>query len=226
MNCVYRKNTFFTQFLFLMNTTAQEQASEIVQKHVLWSMGSGLIPFPIVDSIAVTVVQLDMLRQISHLYGKEFSENIGKSVISLLTSGFLVRQGASFIKAIPILGSVVGGFSFSILAGASTYAIGQVFVQHFESGGDWLNFDTDKFKNFYKEKFEQGKKVAQDLKDEDQQPKAQAKPQDKAAAAETGSKTETLIIEKLKELHDLHTKGILSEEEYERLKDKVLKGEA
>jgi uncharacterized protein (DUF697 family) len=218
-----------------MNTTAQEQASEIVQKHVLWSMGSGLIPFPILDSIAVTVVQLDMLRQISHLYGKEFSENIGKSVISLLTSGFLVRQGASFIKAIPILGSVVGGLSFSILAGASTYAIGQVFIQHFESGGDWLDFDTDKFKNFYKEKFEQGKKVAQDLEDEEKkqaetkQKETKSDPQNKTQASEgqAGSqKTDPLTVEKLKELHDLHTKGILSEEEYEGLKEKVLKGEA
>jgi uncharacterized protein (DUF697 family) len=209
-----------------MNRTAKDEAEKTLQKHVLWSMGTGLIPFPIVDTIAVTAVQIDMLRQLSHLYGKEFSENIGKSVISLLTGGLLVRQGASLIKAIPILGSFVGGVSFAILSGASTYAIGTIFIEHFEKGGDWLNFDSSKFRDYYKEKFEQGKDIADQMRRKAQQPNSTS---EEATAEPTADENPTAApnpeevrLAKLQELHDLHQKGILSDEEYQRLKEKVL----
>ena len=46
------------------------------------------------------------------------------------------------------------------LAGASTYAVGKVFVQHFESGGTFLNFDPEDVRDYYAEQFEKGKAAA------------------------------------------------------------------
>jgi hypothetical protein len=43
-----------------------------------------------------------------------------------------------------------------------TYAIGRVFVQHYEMGGTLLDFDPDKTKAFFAEQFRVGKEyVAQ-----------------------------------------------------------------
>ena len=95
--------------------TQREQAEGIVKTNVLWSMGAGVIPIPFVDSAAVLVVQLDMLRQLSAFYGHDFSETSGRSWISTLTAGYATRIGAQFLaqglKLIPVIGSVIGGAS-------------------------------------------------------------------------------------------------------------------
>jgi len=41
-----------------------------------------------------------------------------------------------------------------------------VFVQHFESGGTFLDLDPDKVKSYFSEQFAKGKKVVADLKPE------------------------------------------------------------
>ncbi len=250
---------------------AKVQAEGIVQKHVLWSMGMGAIPIPFVDTIAVSAMQYEMLKQVSNLYGFEITENMGKSLISMLAGGTLVRMGASAVKTIPIIGSFLGGGAMVVLSGASTYAIGSVFIQHFESGGDLFDIDTEKFKNFYKEKFEQGKEYAAEMKDkaknsmnkeddsvktdlgkkgkpametdpnapkdgkyenqfqnkagEPKAPKANVKSeaQQETEKKEKEAKEEKALKEaKVAELDDLKAKGILTDEEYERMKKKIM----
>ena len=44
----------------------------------------------------------------------------------------------------------------SIVSGASTYAVEQVFKRHFETGGTILDLDTERFQRFYDEQFEKG----------------------------------------------------------------------
>ncbi len=67
---------------------------------------------------------------------------------------------ASVVKFIPVIGETAGVVAMPILAGATTYAVGKVFVQHFASGGTLLTFDPDKVKEYYAQMFEEGKKVA------------------------------------------------------------------
>ncbi|WP_375558936.1 DUF697 domain-containing protein [Bernardetia sp. OM2101] len=236
---------------------AKAQAEGIVQKHVLWSMGMGAIPIPFLDTIAVSAMQYEMLKQVSNLYGFEMSENMGKSLISMLAGGTLVRMGASAVKTIPIIGSFLGGGAMVVLSGASTYAIGSVFVQHFESGGDLFDIDTEKFKSFYKEKFEQGKEYAAEMKDKAKnsmnnneanekgekvktdlgkngEPAMKTDPNAPKKATETKEQEsnkeeeknneddEALKEAKIAELNDLKSKGILTDEEYERMKKKIM----
>jgi hypothetical protein len=54
----------------------------------------------------------------------------------------------------------------ALLAGASSYALGEVFKKHFSTGGTFLDFDPKRLKKLYNEKFEKGKKVAEQLKKE------------------------------------------------------------
>jgi hypothetical protein len=71
---------------------------------------------------------------------------------------------ASLAKAVPGLGTATGVITVSVLGGATTYAIGSVFVQHFESGGTLLDFDAKKMRAYFSTKLEEGKAVAADLK--------------------------------------------------------------
>ena len=54
----------------------------------------------------------------------------------------------------------MGFVSSPAFSGAVTYAIGKVFVQHFEMGGTLLDFNPEKVKKYFREQYEQGMKKA------------------------------------------------------------------
>ena len=177
---------------------------------MIWSMGAGFIPVPIADFFAVTAIQLDMIRQLSRLYEVDFKETSGKAIITSLTGASVARMGSRALKFIPGIGTILGGVTLAVLSGASTYAIGEVFRVHFDSGGTFLDFDVTRLKRMYNEKFEKGKEVAEDLR---KQQESQAK---KAKDAETDP------VNKLKELAQLKADGVLSEDEFEKMKKKII----
>ncbi len=110
-----------------------ELAQEVVKTHLLLAIGGGLIPIPFVDFAAVTGVQINMIRSLTKIYGIDFNEQMGKGIVTSLVGPSLGRLAASAVKAIPIIGSILGSASMSVISGASTYAVGQVFIQHLRS---------------------------------------------------------------------------------------------
>lgn len=186
-----------------------KHADTIIRNHIAWSMGASfLVPIPIADIFAVGALQLDMIRQLCRAYGVPFSETQGKAIVSALTSSTLARAGArSLIKLVPGLGTLIGGITVSIFNGASTYALGEVFKRHFETGGTILDFDVEGLKNMYKEKFEKGKEVAKDINQEMPEKEAPEKA--------------TEMVDKLKELAALKEQGVLTEEEFTEMKKKL-----
>lgn len=193
-----------------------KHADEIIRNHMMWSMGAGLIPVPVADFFAVSAIQLDMIRQMCKLYEIDFKETEVKAIVSSLTSSGLARLGArAAVKFIPGVGSVLGGIAMSILSGGSTYALGEVFKQHFDTGGTFLDFDLDRLKKYYDEKFEKGRKVAEKLKKEREE-------KEKKMEATGQADAESSIVEKLKELAELRKDGLITAEEYERMKKKLI----
>lgn len=91
------------------------KAEAIIRSHVLWSMGGGLIPIPLVDFAAVTAIQLEMLQQLARLYEVDYSQSTGKAFVSALTGTTIARLGASFVKAIPGIGTWIGGSSITAI---------------------------------------------------------------------------------------------------------------
>lgn len=194
-----------------------KHAETVIRNHVIASMGFGLIPIPVADIFAVSASQLDMIRQLCKVYDIDFKETQGKAIVSALTSSTLARIGAgSLAKMIPFVGSLVGGITNAVLAGATTYAVGEVFKRHFQMGGTILDFDTERMKKVFQEKFEKGKQVAQDLKEDPTGFKM-----NKEAAPSTANSS---TVQRLKELADLKEAGVLTQEEFEQMKKKVIDG--
>jgi uncharacterized protein (DUF697 family) len=190
-------------------------------------MGAGIIPFPVVDVFAVSAAQLDMIRQLCRVYDVDFAETQGKAIVSSLTTATLARVGAgSLAKLIPVVGSLVGGITNSALAGASTFALGEVFKAHFETGGTILDFDTDRLKKMYKEKFEKGKRVAEEMRHQQEKKKQAmedvAKEMDIVEPVPMEKTNKDSAINKLKELGELKATGIINDEEFERMKKSIL----
>ena len=143
-------------------------AKKCVRNYMWWSMGAGLIPVPLVDMGAVTGVQLKMLADLSKVYDVPFKENIGRKIIvtllgSLLPNGLARGFVGSLLKSIPFIGTIMGSISMSVFSGGSTYAIGNVFMQHFETGGTLLDFDPVEMNDYFREKFAEGTKVAKEM---------------------------------------------------------------
>ena len=191
-----------------------ENANAIVKNHMIWSMGAGLIPIPIADFFAVSAIQLDMVRQLCNLYEINYKDTEGKAMITSLSGSMLAKIGARTIKFIPGVGSVIGGVTLAILSGASTYALGEVFKKHFETGGTFLDFDPGRLKKMYNEMFEKGKKYAQEIKEEQDK---------KTEVAEKVMQGEG-YIDKLTQLAELKEKGIINQEEFDKLKKKIIDG--
>src|SRR5579863_2334222 len=142
----------------LIVETKELAAQKIVNSYVGWTASAGFIPIPFADLAGISLVQLKMISSLSNLYTIPFNRNAAKSVIAALVGGavpFTVAGPvASLIKAVPGLGSLVGALTLPTLAGASTYALGKVFIQHFESGGTFLDLDPEKVSAYFKSQFE------------------------------------------------------------------------
>jgi uncharacterized protein (DUF697 family) len=137
------------------------QAEAIIKKYTYLSMGAGLIPIPALDMAAVLGLQLRMVAVLAHEYKQEFSHEKGKAFIASLVGSTVPAAGGpalgSLIKRIPIIGQTVGVLAMPVLAGASTYAVGKVFAQHFASGGTFLTFNPAKVTKHYEQFFAAGK---------------------------------------------------------------------
>jgi len=128
----------------------------------------GLVPLPIIDLAGLTAIQIDMIYKLSKVYNISFSKDRVKSIISAFAGSIapvmLTGSVASFLKVIPIVGAFAGPLTEGGTGAAFTYALGKVFIQHYETGGNLLNFDPEKMQEYFKEQFEKGKKYASNLK--------------------------------------------------------------
>ena len=144
------------------------EVDKIILKYVALSVGAGTIPVPIVDAILITGLQVKMVSELSEVYGVTFSENVVKSIIASLMGSLAPLEIARGVlgtaaKHFPGAGSLIAAALVPTLAGASTYAVGRVFVKHFDSNGELLNFNLEKLKGFYNEQYAKGKSTVKDL---------------------------------------------------------------
>lgn len=194
-----------------------EEANSIIKNHMMWSMGAGFIPVPIADVFAVGAIQLDMIRQLCNLYEVNYKDTEGKAVISSMTGSIIARVGARAIKFIPGVGTVIGGVTLAILSGASTYALGEVFKKHFETGGTFLDFDPKRLKKVYDEMFEKGKDYAKKIKKEQAMAEVELTREAKDHKIE-----EQDVLQRLKDLARLKEDGLISEDEFNLLKKRIM----
>lgn len=129
-------------------------AQEIVKTHALYAAGAGLIPVPAVDFAAIAALELKMLRDLGNLYGVEFSQDRVRPIVGALIGGYASTKlgygvGGSALKSVPLLGQALGMVSMPAFGAGVTWAIGKVFIQHFASGGTFLDFDPEKVRAFF-----------------------------------------------------------------------------
>lgn len=145
-----------------------QQAEQLIKDYAFGSSLTGFIPIPLLDTAGLIGVQRIMLMRLSKLYGIPFSKHLAKAWITTLMTGFVPKAATplvgSFLKIIPGIGTLAGGTTAAALSGASTYAVGKVFQQHFEQGGTLEDFDPQQASGPFETALNRGMKEQQTLK--------------------------------------------------------------
>lgn len=152
-----------------LTVAAPDHVNRILRYHVWAAMGVGLVPVPIADLVAFSGVQANLLRVLAKLYHVPFRKGIVRNILSALVGGVIPVTTAPLVassvsKIVPAVGQTAGVVTMPIIAGATTYALGKVFIQHFASGGTFLTFDPEQVKDYYADMFAEGQNVAENLR--------------------------------------------------------------
>ena len=180
-----------------------KQADAAIRDHAAYSAAAAVIPFPLGDVLAITALQLDLVRVLANIYEQDFTASLGKSVVTSLTGTSLARMGASAVKMIPGIGTWSGGAVQLALASGSTYAIGHLFKSHFAAGGTLDTFNPEKARDMYEKYVEKGKATLAGMQE------------DERVASE-------IVADALEKLVALRDAGDLTGEEYDKLKRKLI----
>lgn len=135
----------------------QEKAFRIVNRYSFGTSAIGLLPLGLLDLVLVGGVQIKMISDLAKLYDVPFKKSRVETIIAVLTGALVTSPinsfTASLVKLVPVVGEVSGIVAGAITSSALTYATGIVFVQHFEAGGNLLNFDPEQMRAFFKQTY-------------------------------------------------------------------------
>ena len=134
------------------------EVAKIISSSCRWAAAAGAIPLPLLDVVALAAVQASMVNRIAGQYGETISDEAAESVVavllgSIIPSGLASAAVGTGIKLIPGVGYVAGAVAFGGLGAAATYAVGKIFVRHFEGGGTVATFNPAAVQNDLKAEF-------------------------------------------------------------------------
>ena len=115
------------------------EALALIEDYRWKAMRLGLLPLPGLDWVAVTRLQVRLLRALADRYGMDLEADTARSALAHCWeghTGVTAVAGAvgSTAKWIPFLGTALGGSAVALAAGASTYAAGRAFLDGFARG--------------------------------------------------------------------------------------------
>lgn len=122
-------------------------AQRIIRNATLVSLAAGLEPIPLVDIPILLGTQIRLILRLAALYGEPVNSTDtmkhAKELLTTMAGGlglrYLAEQAA---KAVPFGGDLVAG----AIAGAGTWAIGQVALQYYEGG---KQIETSRLRELY-----------------------------------------------------------------------------
>lgn len=132
------------RLLLARNRLARAEAQGIIDNHVIAGGAVSALPLPGLDLAALIDVQVNLIGRLADHYGV-IHNPLGRNLVIGLLSGALPLLAAgltlSLFKLVPGLGAAAGGVTLSAYGAATTYAVGHLFLGHFEAGGQLHDLD-------------------------------------------------------------------------------------
>lgn len=139
-------------------TLRLDHAGKLIASASRWSLAAAIIPVPYLDMAALAGVQTKLVMDLAELYGEKASKEVVSGAISVLL-GTLLPVGVAHAavgataKFFPGVGTMIGSVTMAAFGAAATYAVGKVFVRHFENGGTMSNLGEAKLQAELKKEF-------------------------------------------------------------------------
>jgi len=127
-----------------------------------WAATAGFIPLTMLGTVAISGIQIKMISEICKVYDVPFKKEAVLAIISGLVGGSLSVNLSSalsqdVIKNIPYIGTALVVVTQPAFSYASTYALGLVFIDHFESKGTLLDLTVEKVKGNFVNEYDKAK---------------------------------------------------------------------
>ena len=133
------------------------EVNKIIRKSVYAAMGIGIVPVPFFNLAAVSASSIVMIKKLSELYGVEFKEGVAKKIVTaVIGAGVGVLASGpveSVVSAVPLIGLPLAIATKPALNGMTTYALGHMFVNHFEEGGGFVSVNMEAMKDSFSSAF-------------------------------------------------------------------------
>lgn len=118
------------------------------------SLATILLPNSLLEYAAISGIQLKMLHELSRAYGIPFQADGVKVIIGSILGGsvayFLSDLYSNWVKVIPVVGKPIAFLSEPAMAYITTYAVGFVFLEHFENNGSFQDIELEQIKKSIK----------------------------------------------------------------------------
>jgi uncharacterized protein (DUF697 family) len=139
-------------------------ADQTVKNWSQWATVAGFIPVPLLDLVAISSVQIKMIYDLCKVYDVPFEQRQVRAILSGLAGGGITTVASTaisgtLIKSVPIIGSTLAAVTQPVMSYATTYAVGTIFVRHFESNGTLMSMSIDAIKSTYQEQVAYAKKM-------------------------------------------------------------------
>ena len=133
------------------------EVEKAIRTSVYTAAGIGIVPMPLFNTAAVTASNLNLARKLANIYGVEFKEGVAKKIIaSIIGAGAGVLASPfveSVVSLVPVIGLPLTIGTKPALNATTTYALGRMFVTHFERGGSFVGANANAMKEDFKDAF-------------------------------------------------------------------------
>jgi uncharacterized protein (DUF697 family) len=119
---------------------------KIVHRYMAISAGAALIPVAGLDVAALAGIHVGLIKQLCEHYDVDFTEHTARNVLIGVAASIVPGMvgtilGRKILGMLPLTNALFGWALMSAGSAAFSYAIGRLFIEHFEGGGTLLSFD-------------------------------------------------------------------------------------
>jgi len=140
----------------VVTTNRFDLGQQIINKWSKVSLLTIVLPNTVLEYIVISGIQLKMLRDMSKLYRIPFKVDAFKVILGSILGGsvayFLSDFYSGLVKSVPFVGKPIVFLTEPAIAYVTTYAVGFVFLEHFERQGSFDNIDLGQMKASIKNK--------------------------------------------------------------------------
>ncbi|NJB86630.1 uncharacterized protein (DUF697 family) [Lewinella marina] len=138
----------------------QEQADALIRKYALFGTAAGLIPSFGLDVIALTAIQVKMIKDLAEIYEYDVDDQLIRMTITTgitsLGGRLLTSVATSITRAFTPLKFLIGGATQAALSGFLTAEIGKIYQARLMSGENPADVTVSEIVNHVVAQVQQG----------------------------------------------------------------------